>query len=284
MYRILIADDEPIERLVVRKFVDTHYEGILNPVMAENGRDAVDAYEKENCEIALLDIEMPGMDGLSAAARIRKQHPKAKIVFLTAFDEFDYAKRAISVRALEYLLKPVDDKELMLTLDEAVRLLDEEQETSQTAGKELVESRESGSAVDADPGNDVAEASAPEGVPGGDGMDQGKLSAIRHRITVYLDENYMHDLALSDVAQTLHYSDAYFCKIFKQCFGVSFVMYLADLRVKKAKEMLEDISINIKEISGLVGYQDPNYFTKVFKRMENVTPSEYRTKVLGSGV
>lgn len=260
MHKILIADDEPIECMVAKKFVESHYSEQLETVLASNGREAVEKFEGEGCKIALLDIEMPGMTGLAAAEEIRFRHPDAQIIFLTAFDEFDYAKKAISVRALDYLLKPMDENELMMTIDEAIRFV--EQET-------LVSSNSSQGGNQTEDDNQA--------------LDRTKLGVIKAQITKYLEENYMHDIALGDVASTLNYSDAYFCKVFKQCFGVSFVMYLAQLRVRKAKEMLADITINIKEISGMVGYQDPNYFTKVFKRMEDVTPSEYRIRVLNGG-
>lgn len=254
MHRILIADDEPIECLVAKKFIDSHYAGVLDAVTAVNGREAVEKFDSESCEIAILDIEMPGMNGLLAAEEIRKRHSNAQIIFLTAFDEFDYAKKAISVHALEYLLKPVDDNEFLITIDEAIRYLESNSE--------------------------VAEHPVRSGMVTDGELDHGKLGAIKAEIVSYLDQNYMNDIALGDVAGKLNYSDAYFCKVFKQCFGVSFVMYLASLRIKKAKEMLADVTINIKEISGLVGYQDPNYFTKVFKRMVDVTPSEYRVRVI----
>ncbi len=262
MHKILIADDEPIECMVAKKFMESHYDGVLEVVMASNGNEAVSRFEAEHCEIALLDIEMPGMNGLEAAERIRSQFPNAQIIFLTAFDEFDYAKKAIAVHALEYLLKPMDDNELMMTIDEAIRHVEMGVADGQSANA-------LGGATVA--GNDSQD------------LDRSKLGVIKAQIASYLDENYMRDVALGDVAGMLNYSDAYFCKVFKQCFGVSFVMYLAQLRIRKAKEMLADVTINIKEISGLVGYQDPNYFTKVFKRMVDVTPSEYRLRVLNGG-
>ena len=82
--------------------------------------------EKEKIQIAILDIEMPGINGIQAAERIREKDKKCCIIFLTAFDEFAYAKKAITVRALDYLLKPWDEKELMLVLEEAMRMAGEE--------------------------------------------------------------------------------------------------------------------------------------------------------------
>lgn len=69
---------------------------------------------------------MPGINGIQAAERIREKDKKCCIIFLTAFDEFAYAKKAITVRALDYLLKPWDEKELMLVLEEAMRMAGEE--------------------------------------------------------------------------------------------------------------------------------------------------------------
>ncbi len=261
MYRILIADDEPIERMLARKILERHFKDQVVTEIAENGQDAVTVFRSEKCDIAILDIEMPGINGIDAAKQIRAEYPNAQIIFLTAFDDFNYARSAITVRALDYLLKPTDKDELLLTVEEAMRQIDNapvQGGTQDTAPKEENVSE------------DILEDSA-----------EGKLNAVRHQIQLYIEENYMEDIAVSSVAKTLHYSDAYFCKIFKQCFGMSFVLYLTQVRIEKAKELLADLSVNIKEVSKMVGYQDSNYFTKVFKRMEKITPSEYRVKIVG---
>jgi YesN/AraC family two-component response regulator len=85
---------------------------------------------------------------------------------------------------------------------------------------------------------------------------------------------------LQDAAEIMNYSNAYFCKLFKRCFDKSFTTYLSEYRIKKATQLLMDVTINVKEISDKVGYKDSNYFAKVFKRVEGVTPSEYRMRVL----
>lgn len=122
MYRILIADDEPIERMVVSKMIKKYFSDQLEVVEAVNGREAVELFEEKQCRIALLDIEMPGINGLEAAQQIRSMDKSCSIIFLTAFDEFSYAKKAIAVKALDYLLKPGSEEELVAVLEEAVRL------------------------------------------------------------------------------------------------------------------------------------------------------------------
>ena len=101
-------------------------------------------------------------------------------------------------------------------------------------------------------------------------------------ITTFIDEHYSEDIALQDIASVLGYSDVYFCKLFKQNFGKNFITYLNEYRMAKAKELLANPLINIKDVGQKAGYRDANYFTRVFKRMVGMTPSEYRIGVLGS--
>ena len=248
MHKILVADDEPIELTVVEKIISENLSDKVSICLAGNGREAVDLYEKENCDIALLDIAMPGMNGLEAAELIRAKHPGHVIIFLTAFDEFDYAKKAIAVKALDYLLKPVDEKELILVLEEAIGQAGDEPKEETTENRNFDNT---------------------------DFSDM-KMSVIRKRISDYLESRYMDDISLSDMAGELNYSDAYCSKVFKKCFNKGFIVYLTELRIEKSKILLEDIFINIKDISAKVGFRDSNYYTKVFKRMEGLTPSEYR--------
>lgn len=256
MYRILIADDEPIERAVVSKMLLKNYENQLELVTAVNGREAIQFYKEQECKIALLDIEMPGVNGLEAAEKIREHSEDAIIIFLTAFDEFSYAKKAISVQAMEYLLKPTSEEELVATIDAAIWQL----QNKVRATFEKISNKES-----------VVNHS-----------ENAKLNVVADVISEYIKAHYHEDISLQDVAGHMNYSDAYFCRIFKQCFDKNFLTYLTEFRTERAKELLRDISINIKDISCKVGYRDSNYFTKVFKRLEGVTPTEYRNSKLVS--
>ena len=258
MYRILIADDEPIERMVITKTILKYFGEQLEVVQAVNGREVLALYETKPCDIMILDIEMPGINGLEAAKKIREKDKKCQIIFLTAFDQFSYAKQAIAVRALDYLLKPSHDEELIAVIEEAIRLT-RENTLEHPIKQQLVEDTK---------------------VITPNKMEQVRLSSVQEAILKYIHNYYKEDLSLQDVANAMNYSDVYFCKLFKQCFDKSFTTYLAEFRVDKAKELLMDITINVKEISGRVGYRDSNYFAKVFKRIVGITPSEYRNSLL----
>ena len=262
MKRVLIADDEPIERMIVSRTVEKYFSEELTVVSAANGREAVEQFFAGDCQIALLDIEMPGMNGLEAAEQIRKRDKNCSIIFLTAFDEFNYAKRAIAVRAMEYLLKPVEDQELVAVLEEAIRLLEEKADGSQKNVREKpVDMQEKKKDAELENGN-------------------VRMSAVAENIRQYIDMHYKEDISLQSVAEEMNYSDAYFCKIFKQCFDKSFIGYLTEYRLERAKQLLADVRINVKDISVNVGYRDSNYFAKVFKRAMGSTPTEYRMEIL----
>ncbi len=254
--RILIADDEPIERMVIGKTIRSYFGDEVALFEAENGREAIALFREHDCQVAVLDISMPGINGLEAAEEIRRENQTCSIIFLTAYDEFEFAKRAIRVRALDYLLKPSAKEDLIAVLEEAVWLSRGCTQEKDFSVRNALQSKEM-QEKDEKP-------------------DSMKNQALAEHIRVYLETHYMEDISLQDAAEQLHYSDAYFCRFFKQNFDKSFIMYLSELRIEKAKELLADITVNIKEIGQKVGYRDSSYFTKVFKRITGVTPSEYR--------
>ena len=74
-------------------------------------------------------------------------------------------------------------------------------------------------------------------------------------------------------------SPYYFSKLFKQETGGNFIEYLTEVRLRNARELLKDSGLSIKEICAESGYSDPNYFSRIFKKYEGVTPSEFREKL-----
>ena len=287
MLRLLIADDEVIERKVLYKTLQKNVGDQCVIFQAENGRQALRVYEEEKIQIAILDIEMPGINGIEAAQKIREKDKECCIIFLTAFDEFSYAKKAITVRALDYLLKPYDEQELMLVVEEAMRLAAEFQANRQEAGYQANRpasgyqanrpasgyqaSRPAAGHQASQPAGPGQKNELPEtGLPVGDDMEDGgqvRLSKVTEIISHYIETNYMYDISMQDLARHMNYSEAYFCKLFKQCFNKNFTSYLTEYRVVEAKRMLAMPTVNVKDIGRAVGYSDSNYFAKVFKRI-----------------
>ena len=95
----------------------------------------------------------------------------------------------------------------------------------------------------------------------------------------YIDENYNKDISLDEVSRMVDISPYYFSKLFKQEQGEGFVEYLTRIRMTNARQLLKNQKYSIKEICSMCGYSDPNYFSRIFKRYEGVTPSEFRERL-----
>ena len=263
MYRLLIADDEMIERKVLHKTIQKNLGKQCTVFQAENGREALEIFEEEKIQIVIMDIEMPGINGIEAARKIREKDKSCSIIFLTAFDEFSYARNAIQVRALDYLLKPYSEQELMLVLEEAMHLVDEQNKKSDSDQRLAI------------PETGKSEPAEEDEKPGNPRISQ--------MIFNYIEKNYANDISMQDLAREMNYSEAYFSKLFKQYFGQNFTSYLMEYRVNEAKRLLGEHTINVKEIGKSVGYGDSNYFAKVFKRVTGQSPTEYRSDLFRRG-
>ena len=252
IYRLLIADDEMIERAVLYKTLKSRFGENCEIYQAENGREAVRIHEEHQIQIAILDIEMPGINGIRAAEKIRETDRDCCIVFLTAFDEFSYAKKAITVRALDYLLKPYEESELLLVVEEAMRIVCEREAAAES--KTAVQNGEGELLENLEEGIGESEYEKISETAGGqDNEAEGvRLSAVMDMITDYIQAHYMDDLSMQELARQMNYSEAYFCKLFKQCFGQNFTSYLTEYRVETAKKMLGQPTVNVKEIGKAV--------------------------------
>ena len=250
--KLLVAEDELIERKVLCKTLQKYLGDLITLYEAKNGREAIEIFQREAPQVAVLDIEMPGATGLEVARKIRETDNNCGILFLTGFDKFAYARQAISVRAMDYLLKPYNEQELVFAVEEALRQVSAQ-----------------------GPARHVPEPVSEEPVRREEDEDV-RTAIIRAEISSFIDAHYREDISMQDAAAALRYSDAYFCKLFKQCFKVNFSAYLNEYRVNKARQLMLDPRLNMKDIGAAVGYSDANYFTRVFKRLTGQTPSEYR--------
>lgn len=94
----------------------------------------------------------------------------------------------------------------------------------------------------------------------------------------YIKENFDKDISLDDVSRQVNISPYYFSKIFKEESGLNFIEYLTNIRIDKAKELLADTDMSIKEVCATCGYTDPNYFSRSFKKNVGVTPTEFKER------
>lgn len=178
MIRLLIADDEMLEREALAELVMRRFDHEVILEKAENGRKAADTAILWEADLILMDIEMPGMNGLDAARAVLTQRPECKVIFITAYSLFQYAHEAVHLGACDYLLKPVNPDEVEAAIRRAIRQIE--------AGRKLA------ALAPAEPAAD------PEAETEGGESDRNAL--VMAHVRKYMEDNYMFDLSLDSVS------------------------------------------------------------------------------------
>jgi two-component system response regulator YesN len=236
----MIVDDEPLEREVLTMIIKKEKLGINHFVEAKNGMDAVHLARKKQIDLVLMDIEMPVMDGVTAAKMIKKDLPDCHIIFLTANNEIDFVDQIIPREINEYLLKPAHPKDIVQALTKHIPV---EQRPVMSSFK--------------------------------------SQEFCRHReivtIIEYIKDNLHLDLKLDYLAELVHFNGQYLSRLFKQETKYTLTQYITACRLEKAKHYLSYSSEDtVVEISRKCGIIDSNYFARVFKKYEGVSPSQYQ--------
>jgi YesN/AraC family two-component response regulator len=208
-------------------------------------------------DIIFMDISMPFMDGLEASEKIKEYDRNIEIIILTAFDKFEYAKKAIKCGISDYLVKPYSDKEFTSSLN---TLIDKIKEKNNYSYQKIYEED------NLDTESLIIEED-----------DDSNLNIVLDA-KKFIEENYMKDIRLDDVAKEVCISSYYFSRIFKKYEGVNYIQYLTKVRMEKAKELILQNKLSIKEIAIEVGYIDQNYFSRAFKKYTKLSPKEYSNK------
>ena len=256
-YKLLVAEDISEERDALVSTLKKHLPGSAAILEARDGQEALTLCRQERPDVLILNIEMPFLSGLDVARAARDENIPCAILFISDYDNFSYAQQAIALRALDYILKPYEEETLVLSVQEAIAHVSQQ-----------------------DPAVSIPLRSPVIVKPAEAAAEITRITMVREDISAYIEQHYMEELSMKTVARAMNYSDAYFCKLFKQCFQVNFSTYLSEYRIRKASSMMENPRLNIKDIGLACGYEDSNYFSRVFKRFTGQTPTEYRLSLM----
>lgn len=238
-YTVLIVEDEYVVRQGLVSLVDFAQFGMSILGQAEDGRAAWEIIQKQAPDLLLADINMPHMNGIQLAQLVRTQFPDTHIVFLTGYDDFDYALSAVKLSADDYLLKPFSKKDIEEMLAKVKVKLDKERKERQV--QDLVTSD-----------------------------SQGQLGQA---IQGHLADG---EFTLKKLASELGFSAPYLSVLIKKELGLPFQDYLVQERIKKAKLLLLTTDLRIYEIAEQVGFEDMNYFSQRFKQLTGMTPRQFK--------
>jgi len=124
VYKILIVDDEQLERNALKAIINKGVDSIIEIQEAVNGREAIVKSRSFNPDIIFLDIKMPGIDGIEAARIIRETKPSISIIFLTAYNQFEYAHEAIQIGVDDFIIKPSSENRVLEVITKVIIKID----------------------------------------------------------------------------------------------------------------------------------------------------------------
>lgn len=256
---VLVVDDEPIVHTMMQKLIEKSGLPVQVSGTATSGAEAIELAVRLKPDICFLDINMDDMDGLEAARRLREiLDYHVRIIYLTAYDRFDYARQAVRLGAMDFILKPARRDELINVFKRAINEI--QAERLQAMEERSIRER--------------LQSILPAAVPAA--AKQSRASAVVNEVKEYVDRNYAKKISLTTAADHVCLSPGYLGPLFKSVAGVSFRSYLRSVRVSRAKELMKDHTLNLTQIAQAVGYDDQNYFSQVFLEETGIRPGEYR--------
>ena len=233
-----MIDDEQTSFEIVKATIDWASMGI-SLEYAESAHQAMDMIKSDIPDIILTDIMMPGMDGFELIEWIKANSYNCEIIILTAYGTFEYARKALDYGVTGYLLKPINETELKELINKAVYNLNQNSKQAD------------------------------------------HINAVNYSLPVrlaceYIEKNFQENINLNKISNYVSLSKNYFCNIFKKETGITIWDYLIRIRMEEAKRMLLETEQKTYEISERVGYDDPSYFGRLFKKYTGFTPMEFR--------
>lgn len=241
---VLLVDDEIMIREGFKRLFDWESHGCQVAGEAVDGMEALAKIDSLKPDIVVMDINIPIMNGLKVIELSRIKHPDTAYIIVSGYDDFSYCRQALRLQITDYILKPVNYEEFGACIDSLKISMFEQKVSSEEP------------------------------------VSQGERTIAG--ITRFLQEHLEEDLSLAVLSEEFHMNAQYISQLFKNEIGVNFLAYLTGIRMERAKKLLLSTPLSIAEISEKSGYGDYRVFTKVFKKTEGVTPSQYRRDFLES--
>lgn len=249
MLKVLIADDEAAELRYLENYLRNKYSELLEiTAVCTDGIQAMKMGLEAVPDIAFLDIQMPGHSGLEVSRSLKERNPGVKIVILTAFGLFDYAREAIDIGVTSYLVKPFRDEELDKVIDQ---ILEEKRSHSKDEFKKIINQLSNGTEL------------------------KSNVSPVGRKAYAYISKHYGERISLETVSDAIGFSSSYVSKCLIKDYEKNFNTLLLEIRCNEAAKLLLKGDMNVNEVASAVGIPDANYFTKCFKAQMGYPPKRY---------
>lgn len=244
MNRLIICDDEAILRNGLKSLIEKSNLPVEIVALASNGNEALETIQKYKPHIVLMDINMPGISGLSVIEQCNNKNINPVFIIISGHDEFEYAQKACRLNVMDYLLKPIDKSQLISLIEDAIEQVKKNQLTQHILVKQ------------------------PE--------------TTVQQILKYIQDNFIDsELSLNKLAEIFNLSESYITRMIKNETNSSFSNILIKLRIEKSIEYLMQCpDMKLIEISEKCGFSSQHYFSRIFKEKTGFPPIDYRKHIL----
>lgn len=259
MINILLIDDELLIRAKIKKYIIEYNFEFDRIFEANNGLDAFKLLSANpNISLIIADINMPIMNGIDFLKNIRANNFQNKIIFVTGFEKFEYARDSIKLGVYDYLLKPINRSELYCVL-KSLGFINKNQ--NKNSNKNNFNTKT----------NSTIELSSTIKTS----LTNSNL--IVENIISFIDINYSNkEINLNFLSKKFFINSSYLSTMFKKATNKTLIEYISEKRIDKAKNLLKCNEIKISQIHELIGYNDYYYFSKNFKKHTGLSPLKYR--------
>lgn len=250
MLNVILVDDEIISVNALNRRVDWKKFGVEHVFTAKSMKQAQEIFTQEKIDFMLCDIEMPQGNGLDLFEWVKMYYPEVECIYVSCHPEYEYIRKALQLGSADYILKPINYKELDTIIEQLVERLQKEPSLEEIPNSII---------------RGIAEQESKE-----------KQDDVIHLAKKYILQHIQENIYIEEVAKEVHLNAQYMMRLFRKETGLSVLEYITEERIKLAKELLVKTDYPINRVADNVGYANYSYFTKIFKRNVGLTPAAYR--------
>ena len=266
MPTMILVEDESFERNSLANFIDWSLVGIEIIGEAANGSQGFTLVENLRPDIVLTDVKMPIMNGIELSKKIRLFAPETEIIFLSSYDDFEYAQQAIDLNVQAYVMKPINEVELLRIVKKAADAITEKNLERRMYNDIRKQYREL---------LQRSEKSHPEQLQT---IKRTNKHQIADEVEKIILEQYSSPLTLEAIAKLMHFTPNYLGTVFKSVKKMSVNRFLMKTRIAKAEELLINSKKTNNEVADSCGFSSLTYFHTIFKKETGHTPSDFRQR------
>lgn len=243
MHKVLIADDESIIRIALSKLISWNTLDCEIVYQAENGLEAWEYMLENPVDIAILDIRMPGLNGLQLCSMLRQEGFDISVIILSAYSDYELMRDALQSNVCDYVMKSSFEVEMPKAIRKAIASA-----------------------------NQIPNTKQPESGPL---QPNAKYSEPVNQIIAYLRANYAERISVKEMADRMYLNQNYLCRLYKRQTGSTIIQDLTQYRLHQAKLRLKQ-GATIAQTAVECGFENAAYFTQVFTKNVGMSPGSWR--------